>query len=477
MITPTAKSKHLSPAKMTCIEKLPTELVRTILRKLQQISRVFHDNDFIYSFQVCSWWRDLGQELLWTDVQLEDEEILNFIEKAPKVLSPILSLTVSIDPRIYEEQAFEHTSRPDAQAPASRTLSLWNTLRLLPARLAEMPMLETFSFKIREHTRRGPTDGFFLQQRNIHDILVSLPQSIVNLEIDTWCLDRSETLSKDWHICETLASRLARFSSVRLRLSNFCKQLLNTSSEGAATDRIPTATKGTSVEGKTSTASTELIINTIGHEMISLTRECGGPFPLFIDPWDASLHCKTLTRQLLCQAGSMKLSVIDTTEPGLTNPGRRIFSVISKRSNDPAIAIRTPFFEIGFNDGHYCLRRKDGQGADFDVCCNLGDVTDTVEGSIWVETIEGYRYPRQYFERGRRFRHALLKPSSTWNKEEFQAKKRKTAQLWQMEEREGRCLLHQEESGDLDDVTGITRDMTKGEARRLQKQLGGSQTN
>ena len=300
---------------MALINTLSSELLTAILRDLQFSSHVLRDADFVHSFQVCGLWRDLGRELFWTDIQLENEQILNFIGKAPRILPPILSLTISIDPRTYEEQAFEHTSRPDVHAPTCRTVGLWDTLRQLPARLAEMPKLETFSFKICEHTRQGATNGFFLHQKIIRDILDSLPRFIANLEMDTWYLDRSETLSKDWHICKTLGSRLAQLSSVRLRLSNIFKQLLNTPTEGAATDSSYLATKCTSVEGKTSMPSTELVVNAIGHEMMSLTRECGGLFPLLIDERDVSLHCTALIRQLLGQAGSMNLSTIDTIEP------------------------------------------------------------------------------------------------------------------------------------------------------------------
>ena len=447
---------------MALINNLSSELLTSILRDLQFSSHVSHNSDFIRSFQVCALWRDIGQELLWTDIHLDDQRLLHFLEKSPKTQPSILSLTISLDPRIYHYQPDEIGPRPDVYGASSRTKGLWDALRQLPAWFSEMPKLQTLSFKIREYKPVGTPLGFWLRQKDIYDIVKSLPASLKNLEVDTWCLDDRETMDKDSHICEALGTRLAGLSSVRLRLANICTRLLS----GPASNDTSSSTTAV-IDSTTTRSETEVVINAIGPSPVLLTEDCVSPILRQVDRFEMNLRCNTLMRDLLEVGSSIKLSAIEMSEPRQDGGNDKMFHAVNRRSNAPRSSIRSPFFRIG--NGYSCVRQKNQMGLDVEVCCKSHHVVDVVEESDWVETIGGTRFPRKHVEQNRRFTHVPLKPLLTWSKEVSMKRGAWNAQIWATEEDEGRFLLHQEESDNLDDVGVVTRELTRAESWWLRK--------
>jgi hypothetical protein len=85
--------------------------------------------------------------------------------------------------------------------------------------------LTTFSYTIEQYQN-------FLEKRHVAMIINSLPQTCVNLEIDTVCeQDLSDGVAGDQRhtqICEALRRVLPRMRNVRLRLASMCESMLGT---------------------------------------------------------------------------------------------------------------------------------------------------------------------------------------------------------------------------------------------------------
>ena len=446
---------------MALINTLSSELLTSILRSLQFSSHDSHNSDFIRSFQVCGLWRDIGQELLWTDIHLDDQRLLRFLKNSPKTSPSVLSLTISLDPRSYRYQPDEIGPRPDVYGASSRTIGLWNALRQIPERLKRMPKLQTFSFKIRGYSSFITPLGFWLRQKDMYEILKSLPASVVNLEVDTWCQDHRETMDKNSHICEALATRLAGLSSVRLRLSNICTHLLSGPTSNDTANSTPPV-----IDTTVTRSNTEIVVNAIGPNPLLLTEECGSPVLRRFDRFEVNLRCNTLMRKLL-EVGSITLSTIEMSEPLPGRDNDKIFHALSRRSNAPRSSVISPCFQIG--NGYSCVRQKDRMGLDVEVCCKSQDAEAVVEESGWVETIKGCRFPRKHVEQNRRFTHVALKPPLYWIKNGLREGTNRSAQIWTTEKNEGRFLLHQVKSDNLDDVGVVTRKLTTAESWRLRK--------
>lgn len=186
------------------------------------------------SLQVCKHWKDIANQVLYTNLVLRNDDLAPFndscIENA-ELLSATRSLTLHIQatlhPKQIEDRALLESYRKNG-FPQTKALET-QLLRLGEHVLPRISGLTKFSLfvSVPKVVERHDLDfiGFRIDNKILRVLLQALPQSCVNLEVDTDMSDWSPD-DKPPHICADLCGLLPRLRHVKLRMHTLCSRIL-----------------------------------------------------------------------------------------------------------------------------------------------------------------------------------------------------------------------------------------------------------
>lgn len=212
------------------INILPVEILSNILERVRNSSTLPEVNYFVGLLTCCKYWLEVAQPILWRDVVLINSTIKTFIshvssETGGLVRSLTLRLTLVEKPSdlLVVSYSILHGTHscPGIQA-------LWHDLRNLAPAVRIMTNLITFSLTVRPVPRIGIFD-FLIRVEDVRDLLISLPPTCVNLELDT-CGFETRTGENDssnvhQHLCPAIADLMPRLQNVRLQLKMMCDSI------------------------------------------------------------------------------------------------------------------------------------------------------------------------------------------------------------------------------------------------------------
>ena len=232
------------------ISSLPRELLIIILK----YARYTGDRRrFVSCLLVCRQWLTLGHRLAWDSVVLDTtslEPFLNLVERAPNGCRMISSLSLQIH-TIFpsaDDCRKDYVGppwHPDGANPP--TAKLWDQLeRLAQTVRTRMPSLVSFSFRIKRTYRRQRGTlihfrrplGAWIRSSTIANLLEALPQSCIDLELDTKgreddrCCGFNLTAGSA-HLCSTLGMLLPRLRHLRFRLGSLCPDFFSHETNGS----------------------------------------------------------------------------------------------------------------------------------------------------------------------------------------------------------------------------------------------------
>ncbi|KAI8963244.1 hypothetical protein F5Y11DRAFT_164411 [Daldinia sp. FL1419] len=200
-------------------ESLPFELLLMILAAVKSFAGV---SNLLSCLKVCKKWHDAGISELYRHVVLNCRNTRRFAETFnPRKAAQVLSLTVLV-----------------TKPPRPTGYNIDREFELVPDILTNLDNLSSFSF--------CTPPPVHLDIRPILRILIrlidALPQSCVNLEVDTIAYHRYYPRSRPLdHICDKLRCVLPRMRHVSLKLPVICPAVLSTSSTNQ--DDLPTPLK------------------------------------------------------------------------------------------------------------------------------------------------------------------------------------------------------------------------------------------
>ena len=450
------------------INQFPVELLRLVLTELKRSSTRERDCSLINSLASCSLWRDIGEELLWTDVVITNRSIVRFCRSTSSSISKIRSLTLTIyagDHRSINinEDAPGRTYRDLATEGSTKSQGLWRNLEVFPAALRKMERLVGFSLVVTS-VDLGYVHGFWIRGQDIRAILESLPSSLRHLELNTECAwDCQDPTVKSSQLCPSIAKLLPSLQNIRLRLKRLCKHMMSDSPHAINTT-IDVRGEGT------------MVVNTTG----SVRGYRGIHCPLPIEggnEWGEHPQNKD-TEQLLKH-------LIPAIQTGMASQGLdRNFQQCTIISDSRGFGIKKAHRSIEYDTifetvlypvpeqvkhpkyihlsqkgarwygaGWTAIRYLGKNGRETELFGLDDNPAMHVEGYVWLTTAEGNRLPGNYFRQERRFRGVGVSSPYVMTFDELPATVKATVKanyvLWKLEDEAGRSLLHASVSDDV----------------------------
>ncbi|KIW98106.1 uncharacterized protein Z519_01690 [Cladophialophora bantiana CBS 173.52] len=428
-------------------DNLPAELVRKVLLHLKaDFDACRRPPSLLKTFTVCRVWREIGYELLYTDISLTKAQIAKFVESSSTGQAFTRSLSISIS---YMEWPYRN---PDRLLDICSAASLKKVIQPIPQIVQGMVRLESFSLVASARARvRLPLCKAV--ESTIPEILRALPKSLKHLELDAGDADFQQCLPPLEHscFCHLVRERIPSLSNLRLRVPRLCGELFNTSPVEHPED--------TNVNPRNDAEGSTILINTIE----SSTRRLSYARSPLQNPIAANgLRDLAFIAQSSIANGRLRnlqrLSFFTLRRGLVTDP---LFSAVNELVLAPTTrTLRYPFADATF------LRFQDLDGSQKEAWGQLDDLMDLIEGRVWVETAERYRLPSVYLKQTPRFASSVVMNKLVVQSGPFGLRLR--GPLSVHEKAEGRQLLRVQEIQGLR-VGFVKRDLT---TKELENALG-----
>lgn len=221
------------PSSPSPFDKLPNELLSTILLHVKINSSA---SCFLSCLLCCKAWHSIALPLLYHDVLVVKSNLEAFVKHFNLSYGSFArSLTISMEPIQPEmqpdgEDSFEFLKDETYMSVHGSQGSnrLWASFRDICEKVASMTRLRTFSFHLSPRpSYRLEFSGCRWVPRPILALIIeALPDTCVNLEIDTFGLDCHEPGSA--HLCEAIRGTLPHLRNLRLRLNTLCPAVFGT---------------------------------------------------------------------------------------------------------------------------------------------------------------------------------------------------------------------------------------------------------
>ena len=216
---------------------LPPELLTNIISK----TRGYGGRGQLTScLQVCHEWYAISSSILWSSVCLTNKTLNNFLdvaqqypEKCHRIRSLSLCLNIEGLSALDAVDLDDSLSRICGGGTNLRTIRLWRSLERL-SEIIELDMKRLVSFSLvveQDHCEYHATSRGWLSSRIVKELLISLPMSCIDLELDTNgqeddLLNGFRPERHSAHLCGTLRKMLPRLRHLRLRLGSYCPSLI-----------------------------------------------------------------------------------------------------------------------------------------------------------------------------------------------------------------------------------------------------------
>ncbi|MCJ1365606.1 hypothetical protein MMC16_004731 [Acarospora aff. strigata] len=334
--------------------------------------------------------------MLYHDVLLTNSNLEAFVKRLNVSRGHLVrSLTICIyavqpemqpgDPNPYaflEDQAYmmRHGNQGSKR--------LWGSLRDIVGKVASMIRLMTFSFYISPEPYHGI--GFWIPRPIVATIIKALPETCVNLEIDTRGLDYLEPGSA--HLCEAVRGTLPHLRNLRLRLSTLCPAIF-----GADFDPSDPAKFFPSFQPVGALALQTVVINCIPFTIYASQASICGTYheTLYnnVTRRDAEAEIAFVVSLRLgvergCYPAAKCLRVIFSLPHG--NHDASVYATLIRRDILENQTLALPFRNITDSQrDSYLIRTLEGQ----EIFSYAWAIQALAEGPTWRETTDGYRLP------------------------------------------------------------------------------------
>ncbi|KAJ9602177.1 hypothetical protein H2200_013297 [Cladophialophora chaetospira] len=485
------------------INDFPPEVLQLVLRQVKIDAHSDRSAAFLNALLTCRQWLQISEPILWTDIALRGGQLIKFVRGPATSALLVRSLSIKV-PAHYDWDVNTKSMFYDEDAVIPipwRWLHFNDALKLLPKTLERMENLESFSFVLPELDLPGDEVWVRPELKELKEILIALPASLRHLEFDTHCLEDRDWDTQDdsddddmedsddeseagtdepeqerTHLCPILAEKIGCISNVRLRLGSLCHDLFNseTSKSVTVSGRNP---------GQTSTRPQ---IKNIIISAVAPIWGCGGikPFKPCQSESNSYYHFEDnggdateVLRLIMSQAQSfitrcgdneetVRLSIYDLQSAGVDHRRNNLYyEAINERVlvSGPITTTKlkkTPCYRAPEEEKSF-LRYEDSNGIQKDICGKWRDIEDLAEGGVWIETREGHRLPKDYFQVQPRFDSSVLKARDIEEINEDAAQE--YGSLFCLEREEGKKLLVGTETSGLKGVGALKRGLTRRE--------------
>lgn len=440
------------PSSPSPFDKLPNELLSTILLHVKINSSA---SCFLSCLLCCKAWHSIALPLLYHDVLLVNLNLKAFARQFNLPYgSFVRSLTICIDPIIQKTQPDPYDFFDDdtyMRVNGTPELNrLWASLR---DTVASMTRLRTFSFQISPQSSYDIE--FWVPKPILALIIEALPDTCVNLEIDTCGLDFHNPGSA--HVCEAIRGTLPHLRSLRVRLNTLCPAVF-----GTGFDPTNPAKFFSNFQPVASSSLHTVVINCIAVLGRGGPSKICGTSPEVMYSYDSGgrgqspqvvlVDSLCLGVERRCYPVAKRLWVVN-----FLAPIRRawndmwIYPTIFRRDilADEIFAI--PLEYLSVFDGGFLVRTLEGK----EIISYLWAIEAIIEGQTWRETTDGYRLPDTVLETESTIYAAEMLPLQST--EDWKAKHPgETCTLWEHENVCKRRLLDAEKRKGLTNVALIT---------------------
>lgn len=359
---------------MAPIDAVPLEL-------LNQVHGYFQNSPI--SLQncalVCRAWHNSASPLLYGNIVLKHSNIARFIRQFNIIYRPLVQwLTLRFDPDDFSDGD-------------KRVLLLFNIDKLSEI-IGRLSRLSSFSFCL-------SNCRFASKGRLSHDTLITLldalPESVVNLEIDTGGVD-ALSIRQDLHLCSTIRRLLPRMKHVRLRLHYMCSSLFGEGNRIPRPDIVPLRRLNEPFRPIAVPNLQTLVINCIGNDAMTPDRCDVGAIFLFIShpsqfAYVAAWNSVTEGLRLLVETGqhlpSAKFCLIRSLPDALYD--KRHYASLTCAEMVSKTAHVYPYRSTGYSQESNILRTLDGR----ELVIPDTAVPFFAEGELWRSTVSGARLP------------------------------------------------------------------------------------
>ncbi|KIW34760.1 uncharacterized protein PV07_01518 [Cladophialophora immunda] len=452
------------------INDFPTELVRLVLTRIKLDSMADLDGSLFNTLTVCRLWHEIGEELLWTDICLNNSRLAKFCKSSCKASRATKSLSVQL---FINEDMFALTTNSiySVSSFSSEGFKLMGQLEQLSLKIREMRHLESFSMLFSKYSYLGrarvPLGG-------LRSILDALPNSVRNLEIDdeangfhAGLLDHPQD-----HLCISLQKIMPQLRNLRLKLAEVCGDVFPDS-----------PCKGTKSEDSTSNPSrgSSFILQLAGNEPVLNTMHCR--FHMHSRDYYFAPGSSTQPPAYVCLVDAARsaiashaldnfhrISIFDMKYTPVHGKG---FPCLRERALRPEDKLRlSPCFQVptAIGPSYYrVFRTPGGDGKTTEVIGWMRYIIPYAENGVWVETEDYCRLPATYINENSRFEGTRVNSEELNTRRTFTEPLRGSVKLWDLEDQEGCILLDPLILDGQDDTRWPTRKPTLKEMQREER--------
>lgn len=346
------------------------------------------------------------------------------VSQAPAILSVSISIECPAKPDSAEGEALAMTEG------SSITQQLWKGLEQVIENVGYMSQLTTCSLRVSRKSTVDP--GFWVPRPLLARLVDALPQSCVNLEIDTSGMDFYAPGSA--HLCDNIRAFLPRARNLRIRLSTLCHAMLKAAPTPPEPMEYPLNLETLVINciPRTIYGSQSLACGSFSETRSTYFRNDGTEASTFLAATLASMNSRAELPSAKC------LRIVDAPAH---DEDRSVYATLNRRDVIDDLSWSMPFRDIGpfgARDG-FLMRTVDrGEVISFPWALEV-----LAEGQPWIEKPGGHRAPRNWDED-----LSLTLPSGAANviplssSEEWKAAHpKKSCSLWRNERLTGMRLL------------------------------------
>ncbi|KAI1932908.1 hypothetical protein LOZ65_000515 [Ophidiomyces ophidiicola] len=397
---------------MAAINSLPREIFLEILVQFKRASCI---RSLLNCLLVCRSWRDAALPLLYGNVVLSGLNLLTFCEGFnPAYGSHVRSVTLKI--------GHDHGSSKG---------ELDDGLRRFSGLLSKLERLSTLSFHVSSGFLYDISHGILLS------LVQALPESCVNLEIDTHHYDVPSAAVADGHLCEQIRHILPRMRHVRLSLRYICSALIGTG------PLLPCPANDAKIFSPIALPNIQnLVVSCASAARCRLPKRCQHLVQHEADQstgWDSVTQALKLLVKNKRYSDSAKFFVFSSIPGDDDDRSQYDTLVCTEMVSQTTLAFPIRFVAMTDSNDGWLLRTQTGQ----DILSFSWALRDFAEGEAWRDTIGGGRFPAEVLRRGQFFSTICVeKKLPILSQEMFKdLYPRKSCDLWTNEQTAGKALL------------------------------------
>lgn len=386
---PRLNLENMAPLSPSPFERLPNEILSSILLEVKVDSDA---SSFLQCLLCCTTLHDMAIPILYRDVLLTESNLSTFVRYFKSSYGPLLrSLTIAFNPvqpadTDIDEHRLELYGSQNAQV-------LWRLLHQLSYDVASMMRMTTFSLTI---SSNSCARGFWIPRCTIATIIRALPESCVNVEVDT--RDYEEPVPKHVHLCDDIRAILPRLQNLRLSLTSMCPAIFMNDYEPLDPGEHQSSSKPVIAPFLKTFVVSCLPGSIFAYNQAGLCAPGWSPYQLDFRIWrdNTRFYSKDSQKYVITMVNAMWLSKEIASFPvaehvSVLHPGRPgTTASLNRRNILECTTWAMPFGQLAIhNTNRFCISTAKNE----EVVSDQWATRALAEGAIWVETMDGFRIP------------------------------------------------------------------------------------